>query len=71
MNQNIIHTVVNDSFDFKESFQTKTIANGLRGELIFGHDLKNVNGVSQLGEVLFRKKNMVVLGGIQDVFYNM
>ena len=66
MNQTTIHTAVNDSFDFKESFQT-----GLRGELIFGHDLKNVNGVSQLGEVLFRKKNMIVLGGIQDVFYNM
>ena len=46
MNQTTMHTAVNDSFDFKESFQT-----GLRGELIFGHDLKNVNGVSQLGEV--------------------
>lgn len=44
---------------------------GLRGTFQFGTGYKCVNGISKLDEVLFEEDNTIVIGGIQDVFYNM
>lgn len=55
----------NDNLNIKDTIHHSFKPNSMfRTKVIAGHDLKkDKNGVSQLGEVLFEKENMTVLGG--------
>lgn len=47
-----------------QSHDSKTIHQGIRGDVYVGHDLyQDSNGISRLGELIVKKKNQVVIGG--------